>query len=222
MTNMLNRVLPLCIYLVLQITRSASFTISDSRCTSRQSLQRQFQRSDERRLQSLEKHQQRRTTLCSLSVQIIDKSSSSSSEESEQKKEKPAVLAPADDEGKEEQEITMEDNNGNTIRMGSIIRVSSDGVRAFQVAAKARGYFDDDKNFVATPDVTQRIDKCLRLPVGLRGVVNKMYDVDDISANSPVRAKFVPDEHTEEGYSSPVAFLMHFGPEEIEVVVAEE
>jgi hypothetical protein len=107
------------------------------------------------------------------------------------------------------------DNQGQEFSVGAVVRVAQAGLGAFQVPPKARGCFDTDtKQFVAAKG-----DKSLSLPVGLRGVITKIYDPNaGISANYPVQVKFAPDEYTEEGYSAPTMFLMHFMPHEIECV----
>ena len=62
--------------------------------------------------------------------------------------------------------------------------------------------------------------KNLVLPVGMRGVVTKVYDSEGaVSSNLPVQVKFVPGQHVEEGFDPPVPFLMHFETFEIDAVV---
>ena len=103
------------------------------------------------------------------------------------------------------------DSNGRTFEIGGVARIAVANLKAFQVPPKGQGSFNDQKEFVPGK-------KFLDLPVGLRGTVSKVYDVDEVSANHPVQVKFVPGTHTDEGYDPPVAFLMHFSPEEVEVV----
>ena len=108
------------------------------------------------------------------------------------------------------------DSKGQEFRVGAVVRVAQDGLGAFQVPPKFRGsYHVKSKEFVAKEDA-----KSLALPVGLRGVITKVYDPVDsgISANYPVQVKFSPDEYTDEGYSAPTSFFMHFLPHEIECV----
>jgi hypothetical protein len=107
------------------------------------------------------------------------------------------------------------DRNGKEFRVGGIVRVTESGLKAYQVVPKARGSYDaSTKAFV--PDANA---KYLVLPVGLRGAVTKVYDVEEISANFPIQVRFAPGENSdEEGYDPPVAFLMHFLPDEIECV----
>ena len=105
------------------------------------------------------------------------------------------------------------DNNGAEFLVGNIARVSMGNIKAHQVSKSGRGWFSENKEFVS--DVSMRH---LDLPVGLRGTITKVYNVDEISANFPVQVKFVPGEHTEEGYSAPCSFLMHFRPDEVECI----
>jgi hypothetical protein len=108
----------------------------------------------------------------------------------------------------------MYDTNGLEFTEGALVRVCKPGLKAFQVSPKGRGSFDDTKAFQADPS-----SPYLVVPVGIRGTVQKIYDTETISANLPIQVKFRPDLATEEGYSSPVSLLMHFLPEEIEMVV---
>jgi hypothetical protein len=113
---------------------------------------------------------------------------------------------------------SLMDSKGQEFSIGAVVRVAQDGLGAFQVPPKARGSFHvedgSSKEFVANDNA-----KSLALPVGLRGVITKVYDPDaGISANYPVQVKFAPDEYTDEGFSAPTSFLMHFMPHEIECV----
>lgn len=102
------------------------------------------------------------------------------------------------------------DANGKEFVVGGLIRVSSDDLKAYQVPLKGRGRFDAGK-FV------EHDKPYMMLPVGLRGVVTKVYDVDDVSANFPVQVKFAPGENVDQ-VDTPVPFIMHFLATEIEVV----
>lgn len=114
------------------------------------------------------------------------------------------------------------DKNGKEFAENQTVRVVVDGLKAYQVPPKGRGSFDEaTKAFVADAKL-----KYLVLPVGLRGVVNKVYDTESISANFPIRVKFEPSVAAtttttteEEGYSVPVPLVMHFSPQEIEIIV---
>jgi hypothetical protein len=116
----------------------------------------------------------------------------------------------------EDMMASVEDKNGKAIGVGAVIRVAVDNLKAYQVPAKGQGYFNDGKEFVLGPGDGERRTKNLKLPVGLRGVVTKVYDIDHISANHPIVVKFMPGNNVDEGYDPPVAFIMHFSPEEIE------
>jgi hypothetical protein len=117
---------------------------------------------------------------------------------------------------KENTEHTLEDANGKVISVGIIVRVAKEGLKACQVPLKGKGSFDSDKKFVPMPKDSPRGLRSLKIPVGIRGVVTKVYDERQIGANFPVQVKFVPGENIEEGYDSPVPFLMHFLANEIE------
>jgi hypothetical protein len=109
------------------------------------------------------------------------------------------------------------DQKGNEFHVDSIVRVSIDGLKAYHVNSKGQGSYNDQKEFV--PDTSDSKKKNLLLPVGLRGIVKKVYDEDVISSNLPILVLFTPGEHADEGYDAPTKFLMHFTPFEIEVVV---
>ena len=109
------------------------------------------------------------------------------------------------------------DQKGNEFRVDSVVRVSTDGLKAYHVSSKGQGSYNDKKEFV--PDSSDSKKKCLLVPIGLRGVVKKVYDEDVISSNLPILVLFTPGENTEEGYDAPTRFLMHFTPFEVEVVL---
>jgi len=113
---------------------------------------------------------------------------------------------------------TIEDKNGKMIAVGSIIRVAVENLKAYQVPGKGQGSFNENKEFVPATKGGARSSKNLVLPVGLRGVVTKVYYSDDVSANFPIQVKFSPGQNNDEGYDSPVPFLMHFCSEEVEGV----
>ena len=104
------------------------------------------------------------------------------------------------------------DKNGQEFVEGQVVRVCKEGLKAYQVPPKSKGTFD------ATTFVPDDSLPYFVIPVGLRGVVTRVYDTEAISANFPIRVKFEPDELTDEGYNPPVSFLMHFLPAEIEIV----
>jgi hypothetical protein len=106
---------------------------------------------------------------------------------------------------------SVQDGQGRPITVGTIVRIAVDGLKAYQIAPKGQGSYNAQKEFVAG-------SKYLVLPVGLRGVVQKVYDIDNVSANFPVQVKFEPGQHTEEGFDPPTAFLMHFLEAEVECV----
>ena len=109
------------------------------------------------------------------------------------------------------------DGNGKDFVVGAVVRVCKPR-KAFQVSKKGRGKFDEDKNFVPLSQEGGRDGNCLNVPPGLRGEVTRVYNTADISSNFPITVKFLKGEHTDEGYDPPVAFKMHFGSLEVEVV----
>jgi hypothetical protein len=111
----------------------------------------------------------------------------------------------------------LNDKSGKEITSGAVVRVTVEGLKAFQIAPKGQGCYDSAKQFVPTPKESTT-GKYLIVPAGLRGVVTKIYDMEVISANFPVQVKFQPGEHVEEGFEAPMAFLMHFLPEELECI----
>jgi hypothetical protein len=131
----------------------------------------------------------------------------------------PTLFNSADPVAAEEAPVSIEDKNGKPMSVGSVVRVvAAKNMRAYQVPAKGRGEFNENKEFVPAPTDGERRTKNLLLPVGMRGVVSKVYEVDTISSNFPVQVKFTPGENMDEGYDPPVAFLMHFGAQEVECV----
>ena len=110
----------------------------------------------------------------------------------------------------------LKDKSGNVFEVGGVIRVALENVKAYQVPADGQGSFNDDKQFVQAPEDAPRGAKNLVLPVGIRGVITKVYDTTDVSANFPIQVKFTPGENVDEGYDPPVPFIMHLSPREIE------
>lgn len=131
----------------------------------------------------------------------------------------PDETAPVKEEKKPEVEKQL-DSNEKEFVVGGIVRVVVDGLKAYQISPAGYGSFNEDKEFVKVEkdDSTPRSVKNFALPVGLRGVIKKVYDTNDISANFPVQVKFVKGETTEEGYAAPANFFMHFDSHEVEVV----
>ena len=112
----------------------------------------------------------------------------------------------------------VQDANGNEFTVGAVVRVCVEGLKTFQISPKGLGYYDDEKNFVLETVEPDTEKGSLKLPIGLRGTVTKVYDEREISANYPVQVKFEPSVNTEEGYDPPVVFLMHFMAHELECV----
>ena len=116
--------------------------------------------------------------------------------------------------------MILQDTHGNNIAVGSVVRISAPNLKAYQVQPKAFGQFQDGKFVPLSSESKERSMKNLVLPVGMRGVVTKVYDSEGaVSSNLPVQVKFVPGQHVEEGFDPPVPFLMHFETFEIDAVV---
>lgn len=110
---------------------------------------------------------------------------------------------------------TLTDTNGQEFTVGAIVRVCSKGLKQFQITPKGHGYFDDNGQFVAA---TGPGKPHLKIPVGLRGTITKVYDETVLSANFPIQVSFIPGQNTEDGLDPPVRFLMHFAVTEVECV----
>ena len=63
-----------------------------------------------------------------------------------------------------------------------------------------------------------RADKCFVIPMGLRGIVSKVYDLDEFDASQPIVAKFIAGDSMGGKYEPPITLLMHFHVHELEVV----
>jgi hypothetical protein len=110
------------------------------------------------------------------------------------------------------------DKNGKKFVAGGVVRVSVSGLQQYQIPPKGLGHFDSNKVFVPDTSIDKTRKKCFALPVGIRGVVAKIYNVDEVSANFPVQVKFEVGKYLEEGYDPPTNFIMHFMSHEIECV----
>ena len=109
--------------------------------------------------------------------------------------------------------VTIPDGHGNEIHVGSVVRVVAHDLKAYQVSPKGFGHYKE--KFVPAPPNSDK--KNLVVPWELQGEVTKIYN-GEISANLPIQVKFEPGQHVDQ-YDPPVAFLMHFMPEEVECVV---
>jgi hypothetical protein len=115
--------------------------------------------------------------------------------------------------------MSSTNKNGEELTVGCVVQISVPDLRAFQVPSKGYGHFEDG-TFVplVIESSTPRASKSLVLPVGMRGIVTKVYDPDGtLSVNLPVQVKFVPDAYP--GANPPISFLMHFETNEIEKIV---
>lgn len=114
------------------------------------------------------------------------------------------------------------DGNGVAFTEGCTIQIIKE-VKAFHVAKKGFGSFDQEtKSFIplGVKDVksTPRVDRCLILSKGVRGIAKKVYDIGEYDATAPIVARFDAGESLGGDLVSPVTFLMHFETDEVEVV----
>lgn len=117
-----------------------------------------------------------------------------------------------------ESAFVLKDSKGNDLKVGSIVRVVATGLKAYQVSAKAHGSFIDGKFVPAPEGPTPRGKRNLELPVGIQGVVSKLYNDEDVAANCPIQVKFAPGKYNEKAFDPPITFLMHFTASEVEAV----
>lgn len=108
--------------------------------------------------------------------------------------------------------FSIPDANDKSICVGNTVRVAVANLKAHQVPPKAYGTFDTESGEF----LFSKTQKYLTIPVGLMGLVTKVYDNLHVSANYQIQVKFKPSEG--EKYNVPVPFLMHFDPNEVEVV----
>jgi hypothetical protein len=108
------------------------------------------------------------------------------------------------------------DQNGRELIPGCIVRLVKP-MKAFHV--QKSGKILENKVFVPSPDNEPPGTRCLELPLGLRGLVSQVYDVNNHDASQPIVVKFSPGLYCgEEGFDTPVSFTMHFESSEVEVV----
>ena len=106
-------------------------------------------------------------------------------------------------------ETKKKDDPLEAFKVGCVVRISKAGLKAYQVSPKGYGSYDDNKKFVPLDEeTTERKSKNLRVPVGMRGEVTKIYDDEDLSANFQIQVKFEPRDSTSIIFMSFVIFLM--------------
>ena len=84
-------------------------------------------------------------------------------------------------------QLSIDDKNGAPITEGTIVRVAVENLKAYHCQAKGRGSFNEKKEFVAAPESSERATKCLVLPIGMRGVVTRVFDKSKLSCNFPIQ-----------------------------------
>jgi hypothetical protein len=107
--------------------------------------------------------------------------------------------------------MEQRDVNDNVITVGCVVKVIAENLKAYHVPPGGYGKFQGGKFH---PDPLQ---KFMAIPVGLKGVVTKVYNVQDISAQTPIQVKFEPNDDDDE-IQSPMVFQMHFHTYEVQVV----
>ena len=109
------------------------------------------------------------------------------------------------------------DSNGEEFVEGGVVRVVQQ-LKAYHLSRKGFGKFNEEtKEFIPSPKDANRADSSLQIPAGLRGVIKRVYDINEFDANQPVLVKFVPGENVDE-YDTPLTFMMHFHEYELECV----
>jgi len=110
------------------------------------------------------------------------------------------------------------DGNGVEFTKGCTIETTKE-MKAFQVPKKGFGSFDGTTFVPLDAAGASRADSCLVMPTGLRGTVNRVYDIDEFDTIMPIVAKFVGGENMGGEIEPPITFLMHFEESEVQVVV---
>ena len=128
-----------------------------------------------------------------------------------------ASIAEVEEETSTKEVQKLYDSNENEFVEGAVVRVAAP-IKAFHVGVKFRGSYDEEtKELVPVSRDVDREDRCLVLPVGMRGVVMRVYDIVELGPSHPIKVKFTPGENIDEGYDPP-NFIMHFETYEVEVV----
>lgn len=126
---------------------------------------------------------------------------------------------------------TLTDSNNNEFKIGSIVQLTQP-IQAYHVPAKAFGSFDDQHPLSPTTqtflpltnvDNVERKEKCLKLPIGFKGIVTRVYNIHDLDASLPIVVKFVQEGVDVGGGVNecqvPATFTMHFETYELLVVM---
>ncbi|EED89275.1 predicted protein [Thalassiosira pseudonana CCMP1335] len=116
------------------------------------------------------------------------------------------------------------DANNKVFTPGATVAIASTPhkLKAYQVPKAAFGTFSSSSGQFLPQDEggITRDTSCLVLPEGLRGVVMRVYDVNEWDRTHPILIKFVAglDREGEGGFDVPKTFMMHFDADEIVVV----
>jgi hypothetical protein len=128
-------------------------------------------------------------------------------------------------------ESTSERNNAlpALLAVGDTVRVVVPDLRGYQIPAKGRGRYEPTTATATTNQVVFVPDPSLQyliLPIGLQGIVEKVYDDPHLSANLPIRVSFVitaavddkDNDNSDTTPQPPVNFQMHFAISELALV----
>jgi hypothetical protein len=116
--------------------------------------------------------------------------------------------------------------------VGDTVRVVVPDLRGYQIPAKGRGRYEptatasttNHQQLVFVPDPSLPY---LILPIGLQGIVEKVFDNSVLSANLPIRVSFITadnddddnhDDNSDTTPQPPVNFQMHFAVSELALV----
>lgn len=121
-------------------------------------------------------------------------------------------------EPKETSEVKVQvDANGKEFSLGAVVAIApTRSMKAYQVPKSSYGSFDS----TTREFIPQDKSRCLVLPEGLRGEVQKIYNTGEWDRAHPIVVKFEAGEDREdgEGFNVPKKFSMYFDATEIELV----
>mmetsp|Transcript_25304 Transcript_25304/g.54458 ORF Transcript_25304/g.54458 Transcript_25304/m.54458 type:complete len:183 (-) Transcript_25304:212-760(-) len=128
-------------------------------------------------------------------------------------------------EPKEITEAKVEvDASGKAFSPGAVVAIApTRSMKAYQVPKSSYGSFDSTSREFIPQDKSNitRGTRCLVLPEGLRGEVQKIFASNEgLDRSHPIVVKFEAGEDREggEGFNVPKKFLMHFDADEIVLV----
>lgn len=114
------------------------------------------------------------------------------------------------------------DVNNVEFTQGCTVQTTKE-IKAFHVGKKGSGKYNSNKfdpiDWEKEGDDVPREKRCLVMPKGFRGVVTRVYDVNEFDSSLPILVKFVAGDSLGGEYEPPVTFSMHLEESEVEVVV---